>query len=89
MLWAQKRGYGRPERKKRSQNFNISSGFTDEINQSVPKLAAIIGYRFQDLTRDIVSRFPFVGIAIDIDEPKDAVIFERQKAEPGVDSEVI
>ncbi|KDR84542.1 hypothetical protein GALMADRAFT_275522 [Galerina marginata CBS 339.88] len=66
-----------------AENFNVGSGLTDKIRQSPPKIGAIITYRFQELTRDGVPRFPsFVGIAIDKDVPKDAVIPEHRKTGP-------
>ncbi|KAJ3511849.1 hypothetical protein NLJ89_g3864 [Agrocybe chaxingu] len=64
--------------------FNVGSGLTDKLRKDPPKIGTIITYRFQELTRDGVPRFPsFVGIAIDKDAPKDAEIPEHRKVEKG------
>ncbi|PPQ74948.1 hypothetical protein CVT24_010179 [Panaeolus cyanescens] len=55
--------------------FNVGSGLTDKIRKNPPKTGSIIIYRFQELTRDGVPRFPsYVGEAADKDKPKDAEI---------------
>ncbi|KAF8166013.1 hypothetical protein B0H34DRAFT_259419 [Crassisporium funariophilum] len=62
--------------------FNVGSGLTDKIRKNPPKVGSIIVYRFQELTRDGVPRFPsFVGLAIDKAEPKDAEIPEHRKTD--------
>ncbi|CAA7269788.1 unnamed protein product [Cyclocybe aegerita] len=62
--------------------FNVGSGLTDKLRKDPPKIGTIITYRFQELTRDGVPRFPsFVGVAIDKDAPKDAEIPEHRKVE--------
>ncbi|KAF9477620.1 DNA ligase/mRNA capping enzyme [Pholiota conissans] len=61
--------------------FNVGSGLTDKIRRAPPPIGSIITYRFQELTRDGVPRFPsFIGVAIDKDVPKDAEIPEHRKA---------
>ncbi|KAF9552728.1 DNA ligase/mRNA capping enzyme [Agrocybe pediades] len=60
--------------------FNVGSGLTDKQRKDPPKVGSIIIYRFQELTRDGVPRFPsFVGVAIDKDKPKDAEIPEHRR----------
>ncbi|KAF7303756.1 SWIM-type domain-containing protein [Mycena indigotica] len=55
--------------------FNCGSGLTDKQRKDPPKIGRIIVYRFQELTRDGVPRFPtFVGEAIDKKKAKDADI---------------
>ena len=62
------------------QNFNVGTGLNDKQRQKPPKIGSIIIYRFQELTRDGVPRFPsFVGEAIDKAEPKDAEVPEHRK----------
>ncbi|KAF8627948.1 hypothetical protein AX17_006101 [Amanita inopinata Kibby_2008] len=57
------------------KTFNVGTGLSDKQRQKPPKVGAIIVYRFQELTRDGVPRFPaFVGEAADKTEPKDAEI---------------
>ncbi|KAK0443958.1 DNA ligase/mRNA capping enzyme [Desarmillaria tabescens] len=61
--------------------FSVGSGLSDQLRRKPPKIGAIITYRFQELTRDNVPRFPtYTGIAIDKDEPKDAEIPDHRKA---------
>ena len=46
--------------------FNVGTGFTDEERNSPPPIGSIITYRYQELTKDGVPRFPsWVGLAID------------------------
>jgi DNA ligase 1 len=46
--------------------FNVGTGFTDQERQNPPQIGDIITYRYQELTKDGVPRFPsFVGLAID------------------------
>ncbi|KIL60978.1 hypothetical protein M378DRAFT_83142 [Amanita muscaria Koide BX008] len=60
--------------------FNVGTGLSDKQRQKPPKIGAIITYRFQELTRDGVPRFPsFIGEAIDKSEPKDAEVPEHRK----------
>jgi len=62
------------------KNFNVGTGLSDKLRKNPPKIGAIITYRFQELTRDGVPRFPsYIGEAIDKDEPKDAEIPEHRK----------
>ncbi|KXS17784.1 DNA ligase/mRNA capping enzyme [Gonapodya prolifera JEL478] len=57
------------------KKFRVGTGFTDRERANPPKVDSIITYRFQELTKDGVPRFPsYVGIRIDMDMPKDAVI---------------
>ncbi|KAF8201141.1 hypothetical protein K438DRAFT_2015518 [Mycena galopus ATCC 62051] len=63
------------------KTFNVGSGFTDKQRQTPPKVGTIITYRFQELTRDGVPRFPtFVGEAIDKKKAKDAKFPAHRKA---------
>ncbi|PBK63457.1 DNA ligase/mRNA capping enzyme [Armillaria solidipes] len=63
------------------KTFSVGSGLNDQLRQKPPKIGSIITYRFQELTRDNVPRFPtYVGLAIDKDEPKDAEIPDHRKA---------
>ena len=53
----------------------VGSGLSDAERRKPPAIGSIITYRFQELTPDGVPRFPtYVGIAIDKDQPKDAVL---------------
>ncbi|KAB5590871.1 ATP-dependent DNA ligase [Ceratobasidium theobromae] len=55
--------------------FSVGSGLSDKQRRTPPKIGSIVTYRFQELTRDGVPRFPtFVGIAIDKDKPSDPQI---------------
>ncbi|KAJ7054080.1 DNA ligase/mRNA capping enzyme [Mycena amicta] len=55
------------------KTFNVGSGLTDKQRKHPPKIGSIITYRFQELTRDGVPRFPtFAGEAIDKKKAKDA-----------------
>jgi DNA ligase-1 len=46
--------------------FNVGTGFTDDERKDPPPLGTIITYRYQELTKDGVPRFPsWVGLAID------------------------
>ncbi|KAF5321800.1 hypothetical protein D9619_000056 [Psilocybe cf. subviscida] len=66
------------------KTFNVGSGLTDSLRHKPPQIGSIITYRFQELTRDGVPRFPsYIGVAIDKDEPKDAEIPEHRKAGAG------
>ncbi|KAF9442750.1 hypothetical protein P691DRAFT_810139 [Macrolepiota fuliginosa MF-IS2] len=57
------------------KTFNAGSGLSDKQRKNPPKIGSIIVYRFQELTKDGVPRFPtFVGIAADKDKPRDADI---------------
>ncbi|KAF5380940.1 hypothetical protein D9615_003941 [Tricholomella constricta] len=62
------------------QTFNVGTGLNDKQRNNPPKVGAIITYRFQELTKDGVPRFPsYIGEAVDKDEPKDAEIPEHRK----------
>ncbi|KAF8077962.1 DNA ligase/mRNA capping enzyme [Lyophyllum atratum] len=62
------------------KTFNVGTGLNDKQRKNPPKVGAIITYRFQELTRDGVPRFPsYIGEAADKDEPKDAEIPEHRK----------
>ncbi|GAA6041501.1 hypothetical protein JCM8097_001910 [Rhodosporidiobolus ruineniae] len=55
--------------------FSVGSGLTDERRGRPPPIGSIITYRFQELTKQGVPRFPtFVGERNDVEGPKDAVI---------------
>jgi len=55
------------------KKFSVGSGLSDKQRAKPPSIGSIIVYRFQELTRDEVPRFPtFVGESADKREPKDA-----------------
>ncbi|KAG9094737.1 hypothetical protein FS749_011933 [Ceratobasidium sp. UAMH 11750] len=57
------------------KKFSVGSGLSDKQRRAPPKIGEIITYRFQELTRDGVPRFPtFVGVCIDKDKPSDAPV---------------
>ncbi|GAA5973122.1 hypothetical protein JCM11641_006279 [Rhodosporidiobolus odoratus] len=61
--------------------FSVGSGLTDERRGNPPKVGSIITYRFQDLTKSGVPRFPsFVGERFDVEGPKDAVVPSSARA---------
>ncbi|CAE6496788.1 unnamed protein product [Rhizoctonia solani] len=63
------------------KKFSVGSGLTDKQRRAPPKVGTIITYRFQELTRDGVPRFPtFVGIAIDKDKPSDPSVSDNHVA---------
>ncbi len=46
--------------------FNVGTGFTDDDRRSPPPVDSLVTYRFQELSRDGVPRFPtYVGLAVD------------------------
>jgi len=50
--------------------FNVGTGFSDNERENPPKVGAIITFRYQELTKDGVPRFPsYVGERIDISWP--------------------
>lgn len=50
--------------------FNVGTGFTDKEREEPPQVGDIITYRYQELTKDGVPRFPsYVGLAIDKSGP--------------------
>ncbi|KZT40618.1 DNA ligase/mRNA capping enzyme [Sistotremastrum suecicum HHB10207 ss-3] len=64
------------------KKFNVGTGFSDKQRRDPPKIGSIITYRFQELTRDNVPRFPsYVGEAIDKDEPTDAEVPDHRKGD--------
>lgn len=59
----------------------MGTGLSDKQRKNPPKIGSIIVYRFQELTRDGVPRFPsFTGESADKTKPKDAEIPEHRKA---------
>ncbi len=53
--------------------FNVGTGLSDKERESPPPIGAIITYRYQELSKDGVPRFPtYVGIAIDKAAPTTA-----------------
>ncbi|GLB34971.1 putative DNA ligase [Lyophyllum shimeji] len=63
------------------KTFSVGTGLSDKQRKNPPKVGAIITYRFQELTKDGVPRFPsYICEAIDKDKPKDAEIPEHRKA---------
>ncbi|KZT30991.1 DNA ligase/mRNA capping enzyme [Neolentinus lepideus HHB14362 ss-1] len=62
------------------KTFAVGSGMSDKQRQRPPKVGSIITYRFQELTKDGVPRFPtFVGEAVDKAEPKDAEVPDSRR----------
>ncbi|GAA5985171.1 hypothetical protein JCM10908_002554 [Rhodotorula pacifica] len=62
--------------------FKVGSGFDDARRAKPPPIGAIVTYRFQDLTKAGVPRFPtFVGERFDVDGPKDAVLVEKNNGD--------
>ena len=54
------------------KQFRVGTGFSDAIRNNPPKVGSIITYRFQELTKDKLPRFPsFVGPRIDVLGAKD------------------
>ncbi len=46
--------------------FNVGTGFTDDERREPPPVGSIVTYRYQELSKDGVPRFPsWVGLAID------------------------
>ncbi|KAJ3997621.1 hypothetical protein F5050DRAFT_1670921 [Lentinula boryana] len=63
------------------KTFDVGSGLNDKQRKSPPKIGSIIVYRFQELTKDGVPRFPtYLGEAVDKNKPKDAVVPDHRKA---------
>ncbi|KAF8322424.1 DNA ligase/mRNA capping enzyme [Cantharellus anzutake] len=57
------------------KKFSVGSGLSDKQRANPPSIGSIIVYRFQELTRDGVPRFPtFAGESADKTEPKDVVV---------------
>ncbi|GAA5957027.1 hypothetical protein JCM3765_005384 [Sporobolomyces pararoseus] len=60
--------------------FSVGSGLTDERRQSPPAIGSIVTYRFFELTKQNIPRFPtFVGERVDADRAKDASIREKDE----------
>jgi DNA ligase-1 len=50
--------------------FNVGTGFSDDERENPPKIGAVITFRYQELTKDGVPRFPsYVGERIDVQLP--------------------
>ncbi len=50
--------------------FNVGTGFSDEERESPPAIGAVITFRYQELSKDGVPRFPsYVGERIDVQLP--------------------
>lgn len=50
--------------------FNVGTGFTDAEREDPPQIGEIVTYRYQELTKDGVPRFPtYVGRAVDKSKP--------------------
>ncbi|GAA5852767.1 hypothetical protein JCM9279_003963 [Rhodotorula babjevae] len=59
--------------------FSVGSGLTDERRTNPPPVGAVVTYRFQELTKAGIPRFPtFVGERFDVDGPKDAQLARRE-----------
>ncbi|GAA5864243.1 hypothetical protein JCM8547_001305 [Rhodosporidiobolus lusitaniae] len=57
------------------KRFSVGSGMTDERRAAPPKIGSIITYRFFELTKAGLPRFPtFVGERDDVTGPKDATV---------------
>ncbi|KAF9063022.1 hypothetical protein BDP27DRAFT_1394009 [Rhodocollybia butyracea] len=62
------------------KTFDVGSGLNDKQRKSPPKIGSIIVYRFQELTKDGVPRFPtYLGEAADKAKPKDAIVPDHRK----------
>lgn len=71
------------------ETFNVGTGLSDKLRKNPPAIGAIITYRFQELTKDGVPRFPsYIGEAIDKDKPKDADIPEHRKVDAKANEEI-
>ena len=54
------------------KQFRVGTGFSDTIRNNPPQINSIITYRFQELTKSGVPRFPsYVGPRIDLDKALD------------------
>ncbi|HEY0254278.1 MAG TPA: WGR domain-containing protein, partial [Kofleriaceae bacterium] len=50
--------------------FNVGTGFSDAEREDPPDIGAVITFRYQELTKDGVPRFPsWVGVRLDVDVP--------------------
>ena len=50
--------------------FNVGTGFSDAEREDPPKIGAVITFRYQEMTKDGVPRFPsYVGERIDVKLP--------------------
>ncbi|XP_059154925.1 uncharacterized protein LOC131940296 [Physella acuta] len=59
------------------KEFSVGSGLNNKDRRNPPKIGTIITYKFQEITKGGSPRFPtYVGIRIDMTEPKDAEIRE-------------
>ncbi|KAJ3228745.1 hypothetical protein HDU81_005938, partial [Chytriomyces hyalinus] len=57
------------------KEFRIGTGLSDSDRETPPAIGAIVTYRFQELTRDGIPRFPsFVGERVDADRASDATV---------------
>ncbi|KAF5390955.1 hypothetical protein D9757_003960 [Collybiopsis confluens] len=66
------------------KTFDVGSGLNDQQRKKPPKIGSIIVYRFQELTKDGVPRFPtFLGEAADKTKPKDATVPDHRKGGAG------
>ncbi|KAJ7768304.1 hypothetical protein B0H16DRAFT_313544 [Mycena metata] len=62
------------------KTFNVGTGLSDKLRRNPPKIGAIIVYRFQELTRDGVPRFPsYIGESADKTKAKDAKLPAHRK----------
>jgi DNA ligase-1 len=53
--------------------FNVGTGFSDEERENPPAIGAVITFRYQELSKDGVPRFPsYVGERIDVKLPAPA-----------------
>ncbi|KAJ7040743.1 DNA ligase [Mycena alexandri] len=62
------------------KTFNVGTGLSDKLRRNPPKIGSIIVYRFQELTRDGVPRFPsYIGESADKTKAKDAKLPAHRK----------
>ncbi|KAJ7176641.1 DNA ligase [Mycena filopes] len=62
------------------KTFNVGTGLSDKQRRNPPKIGTIVVYRFQELTRDGVPRFPsYQGEALDKTKAKDAKLPAHRK----------
>ncbi len=48
--------------------FNVGTGMSDRERENPPEVGAVVTYRFQELTKDGVPRFPsYVGVRVDVE----------------------
>ena len=62
--------------------YSLYYRMSDKDRMRPPKIGSIITYKFQEYTNSGSPRFPsFLGIRIDMDKPKDAIVPKKPKAD--------